>query len=213
MNMNIAAGHISRRLVLGACLALGLAAPVLAQGTDDAVLKSLLPDSYIGADNAPVSLIVYSSPTCSHCVDFHANELPKLQEKFVSTGKLKIAYRPFMRNSLDAVIFMLAHSRGADKFDETVSTYMDKFDELSAAQDTEQAVRSIAEGMGIDKAGFDKAVADQPYFDQLNAATKQAQEEFKVAGTPTFFLDGKQLEIASSFEEVGTAVEAALPKP
>lgn len=210
MNKSITTGHISRRLILGACLAVGLAAPALAQGTEDAVSKSLLPDNYIGADSAPVSLIVYSSPTCSHCIDFHANELPKLQEKYVGPGRLKIAYRPFMRNSLDAVIFMLAHSRGADKFDETVSTYMDKFDELAAAQDTEQAVRSIAEGLGIDKAGFDKAVADQPYFDQLNAATKQAQEEFKVAGTPTFFVNGEQLTIDRSFDEVGEAVETSL---
>ncbi|MBO0134057.1 thioredoxin domain-containing protein [Agrobacterium sp. Rnr] len=83
---------------------------------------------------------VYSSPTCSHCIDFHERDLPKLQDTYVASGKLKIVYRPFVRNSVDAVIFMLANARGQDKFDETVS-FMSKFDEIAAASNAEVALR------------------------------------------------------------------------
>ena len=125
---------------------------------------------------APVTLVVYSSPTCSHCVDFHERDLPKLLDTYVASGKLKIAYRPFVRNSVDAVIFMLANARGRDKFDETVSSFMTKFDEIAGAANAEDALREIAGSMGIDRTGFDRAVADQAYLDKLNAATTEANK-------------------------------------
>ncbi|OLP54860.1 hypothetical protein BJF92_13705 [Rhizobium rhizosphaerae] len=166
-------------------------------------------DSFVGKNTAPVTLVVYSSPTCSHCIDFHENDLPKLQETYVASGKLKIAYRPFVRNSVDAVIFMLANARGQDKFDETVSTFMSKFDEIAAASNAEDVLREIAASMGVDRAGFDRAIADQTYLDKLNAATTEASQKFGVAGTPSFFVNGERVEVKRSFDEVSDAIAAA----
>ncbi len=65
---------------------------------------------------------------------------------------LKIATRPFIRNSLDAVIFMIANARGADRFDETVSAFMNRMEEIATAgEGTEAEVRKIAGEIGIDQ--------------------------------------------------------------
>ncbi len=98
-----------------------------------------------------------------------------------------------MRNSLDAVIFMIANARGADRFDETVSVFMNRMEIAAAGERTEAAVRKIAGDIGIDQLAFDQAVANQPYLHQLTRATSEARDAFSVTGTPSFFVSGKQV--------------------
>lgn len=190
-------------------IALGCVGSAKADPVQGLMNPGVFQDNIVGVKTAPVTLVVYSSPTCSHCIDFHENDLPKLQETYVAPGKLKIAYRPFVRNSADSVIFMLANTRGQDRFDETVSTFMSKFDEIAAAANPEEVLREIAGSLGIDRAGFDRAVADQAYLDKLNAATTEASQKFGVAGTPSFFVNGERVEVKRSFDEVSDAIAAA----
>lgn len=179
---------------------LTMAAPAV-----DVSHPGIFADTFIGAQEAPVTLIVYSSPTCPHCIDFHEENLPALKN-LADSGKLKIVYRPFVRNSLDAVIFMLAKADAPLGFDETVSRFMSRIDEIAAAGDTEAAVRRVAASLGIDKATFDRAVSDQDYLDQLGASTAEAVNKFGVTGTPTFFVNGKAVVPRSSFDEIQDAV-------
>ncbi len=67
-----------------------------------------LPEIVIGNPNAPVTLIVYSSFTCSHCRDFHLNVFPKFKKKYVDTGKVKVYLRCFLDDlgALEAAILM-----------------------------------------------------------------------------------------------------------
>lgn len=170
----------------------------------------IIPDTFHGEAAAPVALVVYSSPTCGHCIEFHETSLRAIEEKYVKRGVLKISMRPFMRNSLDAVIFMIATSRGAGRFDETVSLFMDRMDEIAAAgEGTEAAVRKVAGDIGIDRLAFDRAVSNQLYLDQLTRATSEARDLFGVTGTPSFFVNGRQVVLKDSFAEIDQAIDAA----
>lgn len=175
--------------------------------------SEILTDTFIGEETAPVTLIVYSSPTCPHCIDFHEENLPALKRDLADKGKLKIIYRPFVRNSLDAVIFMLAKADASAGFDHTVSQFMSRMDEIAAADDTQAAVRGVAASIGIDRAAFDRAISDQVYLEQLKAATAEAADKFGVTGTPSFFLNGKPLVPRSSFDEIEKAVIESASQP
>lgn len=190
-------------------VALGCVAPAKAESVKGLMNPTVFQDAFTGEKTAPVTLVVYSSPTCIHCIDFHQHDLPELREKFVTAGKLKITYRPFIRNSVDAVIFMLANARGQGIFDETVSAFMSSFDEIAAASNTEGALRDIAAAIDIDRATFDRATADLAYLDKLNAATAEANQKFGVEGTPSFFVNDEQIDIKRDFQEVSDAIAAA----
>ena len=78
-------------------------------------LKNLdIPDSFkleeivIGDENAPHTLIIYSSFSCNHCCKFHKEELPKLKKQYVDPGKLKIILRNYIDDlgALEAAILM-----------------------------------------------------------------------------------------------------------
>ena len=49
-------------------------------------IKQALRERVLGDPNAPVTIVEYSSFTCSHCGHFHTETLPKLKEMFIDTG-------------------------------------------------------------------------------------------------------------------------------
>ena len=69
-------------------------------------------------------MIEYLSPTCPHCAAFPTTCLPQLKADYIDTSKIKFIPRPFMRNVLDAVVFMLAEAAGEAKYHEVVDTYL-----------------------------------------------------------------------------------------
>ncbi|KAA3507836.1 thioredoxin domain-containing protein (plasmid) [Agrobacterium rosae] len=68
-------------------IALGCVTSAKAEPVQDLVNPSVFQDSFVGQKTAPVTLVVYSSPTCSHCVDFRERDLAKLQDTYVASGK------------------------------------------------------------------------------------------------------------------------------
>lgn len=183
------------------CAVPGLASPLLTTPHDG------VSDRFVGASSAPATLIVYSSPTCKYCIEFEEGILPQLNERYVETGKLRIAIRPFVRNSIDAVIFLVAEATEPNRHDATVARFMSRFQEIAKANDPEAVLRTIASEAGIDRAAFDAAVENTDYLARLNAMTSRASTEFGVRGTPTFFLNGKMLSYDGTISSFATEID------
>ncbi|HEY7531638.1 MAG TPA: thioredoxin domain-containing protein, partial [Nitrospiraceae bacterium] len=65
------------------------AAADIGEVTDDGRIR--------GRADAPVTLIEYSDFTCGYCLKFFRDTWPKLQAKYVETGKLRFVYRDYPR--------------------------------------------------------------------------------------------------------------------
>lgn len=52
-------------------------------------------DHVIGADNAPVTVIMYASVTCSHCGKWFAEEWPTFKTEQIDTGNVRFIVREF----------------------------------------------------------------------------------------------------------------------
>ena len=50
---------------------------------------------YEGKDDSKITILVFESLTCSHCAKFHLDVYPKLKEKFIDKGFVKLEYRNF----------------------------------------------------------------------------------------------------------------------
>ncbi|CAO5678374.1 MAG: hypothetical protein NEHIOOID_00907 [Holosporales bacterium] len=60
--------------------------------------KLTLKETYFGNPQAAkVRITMYSSPTCTHCAEYHKSELPALMER-VQSGKLYLVMRTFIGN-------------------------------------------------------------------------------------------------------------------
>ena len=50
-----------------------------------------------GQANAPVTLIEYSDFTCGYCLKFFKETWPRLQARYVETGKVRFLYKDYPR--------------------------------------------------------------------------------------------------------------------
>jgi protein-disulfide isomerase len=190
-------------------LGIALVLPFSAGATD--LLQPLgRADRPAGSATAPVTVIEYSSPTCSHCATYRNKTAPKIEEEFVESGQIRILFRPLVRNNVDLVIFMLAETQPQPKL--VLDSFYARQDEIANSNDLEQTLREIAASVGIDRDAFNAAVADQSVLNNLKTLTDQAQNDFKVEGTPTFFINGKKITGAPGLEAMRREIAAALER-
>jgi len=167
-------------------------------------------DHPIGNKDAKVTVIEYLSPTCPHCKAFLDNVYPQLKTEYIDTDKIQFIPRPFVRNVLDAVVFMLAEAAGEAKYHEVVDTYFKTQNDWAISQTPADAMFAIAQQLGFTKETYDAALTNQALFSGLETMRDQASKEFQLQGTPTFYINGKMLTGEASLEALKAEIDPLL---
>lgn len=180
----------------------------------------------IGNPDAPLKLVEYASHTCGHCADFSATGKPAIKDKYIPKGVISFELRNLVRDPIDLTIATLVRCGAKENMqplsDQAWASLNDIFAsvqanqaiyEAASSQPVEQRFVTIAQAAGlIDFFAARGLSADQSRTCLANAkaieaiatASNTQSEQLKLAGTPTFFLNGKQLE--------GTTWEAIEPQ-
>src|SRR5438132_7814460 len=58
-----------------------------------------LGEQALGDPRAPVTIIEYASMSCPHCARFATEAFPKLDERYIKTGKVRFIFREFPLNT------------------------------------------------------------------------------------------------------------------
>lgn len=207
-------------LVLGAAASVlslcGIGVASAAEGDMIDVARLMAPaggvaDHVQGSESAPVTVIEYASPTCPHCATFSNEVLPALVEQYVNTGKIKLIVRPFVRNVLDAAVFMLAEAAGPTNFHNVLSTYFRTQNDWATSETPRDAIFEIATQLGFGQETFDAALTDQELFTGMEALREQALDEFGLSGTPTFYVNGKTLTGNKTLEQLAAEIDPLVP--
>ncbi|MEG0003536.1 MAG: thioredoxin domain-containing protein [Comamonas sp.] len=202
------------RVFLFTALCLGLAGTATASAATPAAAGAALmqpdgvADRFIGAGNAPSTLIVYSSPTCPPCIRFEEQVLPQLKSRYVDSGRLRIALRPTVNNAVDGAILLIADASGLMRRDATLARFRAKRADIMAAKDREKVLREIAAQSGVDSAACDRAMKNADALRALQRLSDQAYNDFGVKGTPSFFLDGVKLHYDGSINSFSRHLDA-----
>lgn len=217
-----------RLLVLAFTVLLIGAAPV-----DFTRVVSVTPEGGFrqGNPDARVKLVEYASLTCSHCRDFHLEGSPALTRDFIRTGLVTYEIRNLVLNGPDVAASVLARCDGpsryfkrVDEFYKAQAQWTAPFARLTAAQSkrlsalpAKAQVGALAvaggldgfvAGLGMPRATFDKCLANPALTQQLDRISTGAAT-LSVRGTPTFFVNGAQVD-GNSWSLVEPALRAAL---
>ena len=248
--------NLTRRetLTLGAILGLSAAAglPTLALAKDGDTVDQLklmasmaIPDKVLGDPNAKVTVIEYLSPTCPHCARVANDVIGPFKDKYVKPGKVKLIFRPFARNTLDAAIFLLAEaaakaaqstptassdassasSEAAAAPAPAISGYSEASSEawenvINAFFKTQatwevsdkplDAIKAVAFQLGFTEDTFTAALKDATLYAAIQQMVDQAVKDFGVDGTPTFYINGKQVTGEKTLDELSAVVDPLL---
>lgn len=170
----------------------------------------------IGNPDAPLKLVEYASHTCSHCAEFSATGKQALKDKYVASGVVSFEQRETFLNSFDVVIAGLTQCGSKEQFqplsDQVWQNLPAVFQSLQSNPQAIEAASALplnqrfvataeatglieffaARGLSADQARA--CLADSAKIEAIVKQVEANNEKDKVAGTPTFFLNGKRLE-------------------
>ena len=199
------------RFVLGiGILTLLLAAPPAAAG--NVPLAEAVAEMVMGRDDAPVTMIEYSSLACPHCAAFHRDVLPKIKETYIDTGKVRLIYRDFPLGGLALAAAMLARCGGSAKFFGFIEVLYRSQAQWSRSDDPRRELARVARFGGISQKDFEACLTNEPLMTDIRERAVDAKQKFGIDSTPTFIIDGETIKGARPFEDFRDVIEKALEK-
>lgn len=173
-------------------------------------------DGYlVGNPDAPIKLMEYGSLTCGACANFTQTGFEALREKYINTGKVSFELRNQVHNGIDLVLARLVRCSTPDamvplaeqvwlNFEEVLAGAQAAAPQLEAAmalpENQRYAAVAQAAGLfpffasrGISEDQARTCLADAKAVQAIAERSEKQSEELKVNGTPTFFINGRNL--------------------
>jgi protein-disulfide isomerase len=191
--------------VLGLVLLIAVIGPTVAIG-DEVVLE----DRSLGADDAPVTMIEYSSLTCPHCAEFHTTTLPKIKEQYVEPGKVRLVYRDFPLDPLAAAAAMLPHCVEPDRYFGLLEGLFRSQSAWARSQEPAKELERLSRFAGLSPADFQACINNKDLLQAIQQRAEAARREYNITSTPTFIIDGRKIVGATAFEEFQKVIEQQL---
>jgi protein-disulfide isomerase len=197
-------------------LLLGLMALLLLPTVSMSARPALWPDDMtLGNPKAKVVVVEYASLACSHCADFHNKVFPAFRKRFIDTGKVRFVYREFITRPAEIAMAGAVVARCAGK-----DGYFKVVEGVFAAQQeiydngTIPGLRAILirEGgeAGLTKAQVEACLNDPALYEAVEVRATRGAEQDKVAGTPTFLVNGAAVQPPAGREMDLATLEAAI---
>lgn len=138
-----------------------------------------------GQADAPITLIEYSDFTCGYCAKFFQETWPRLQAKYIDTGKVRFVYRDYPRSDDGVGIEAAVAARCAG----AQGRYWPMHDRLFSERGRldSGAFKGYAKVIGLDQAAFDKCFDERHYLESI-FQDRQEANRWGFHGTPGFVL-------------------------
>jgi protein-disulfide isomerase len=167
--------------------------------TDSSVQKT--PGITLGNENAPVTIEEYTNFLCSHCATFALQTLPKIEQDYIATGKVKMVIYILPPYELARAGYC---ANQAGKFLEFEDYIFNHQADIKQAEDVIGAAKNMGLGDSFEQC-YNSDAAKTAGQDWNNRAT-----ENKIEGTPTFFINGEQIVGAVPYEDFQKAIDSKL---
>lgn len=183
-------------------------------------LKNLnIPDKFnleeivIGDENAPHTLIVYSSFSCNHCCKFHREEFPKLKNH-IDRGQVKVILRNYIDDlgALEAAILMRFFY---EKSKDAITLYQNIFEkqkEWMNSKDPREFLKQIFIEAKYDQKEINSCLdTNSADYKRISAGLMKEQQRamhvLHISSVPAFILDGEVHQGILSYEQIVEKLE------
>jgi protein-disulfide isomerase len=198
--MNTLLSKPVRLLALGLALGAALIATGCSKPGSSSTAAVSANDMSEGSPTAKVTVVEYASVACPICARVNQEVMPQFKAKYVDPGKVRYVYRPMMTGnpSVATAGHLLAQCAGKDKFFKVVDAIMRSQDQMGGEQtgysNARPVLLDIAKSVGLSEDQFTKCITDPKGIQAMNDINEQAIKA-GVDATPTFFVNGKKMEL------------------
>jgi protein-disulfide isomerase len=160
-----------------------------------------------GEMNAPVTLVEFGDFNCGYCARWAKETLPQINEKYIQTGQVRMAYVHYPILGADSMTAAQATECAAEQ-----DSFWDYHNLLYANQGigfTPANLAKLAGELGLDTSIFETCLENFTDMTSLENDVRLAQI-MGVRGTPAFLINGVPLAGAYPYEEFERIIEGVL---
>lgn len=165
-----------------------------------------------GNTNAKVTVIEFADFRCPFCEQWFNNIEPNLMKDYVNTGKVKFYFRNYAflgpASTLAAEAGECANDQG-QFWAWHDYMYKNQPDESDTSMYTNDNLSQIAGTLGMDQSQFASCLSSKDASDKVAKDLKDGSAA-GVTGTPTTFVNGIAIVGAVPYDQIKSAIDAAL---
>ena len=160
---------------------------------------------FIGKDDAPVEIKVFSSLTCPHCANFHTKVISKIKKKYVNTGKVKIIFIDFPLDLAALSASKLLHCAEKNKQMLIMDLIYEKQKEWAVGDTIDEInsnLKKIATTSGINSDKIEKCLVDEDIENMVLNGRIEGHKKYSISSTPTIIINEKKYKGSNDFESL-----------
>lgn len=177
-------------------------------------LLSIRPnDTVLGKADAPVKIFEYTSFTCPHCMELELSIIPKLEEKYITTGQVAIIFRDFPLDHKSLKTSMLEECTD-NKIGFRRAAFASLATDLKNSRNISDlsTLRTLAMMANISDVKYVKCIEDEKVMNDIIQNKYAAARVLNVGATPTMFINNQKYEGLRSLEEIQSIIEQLIPQ-
>lgn len=160
-------------------------------GTTNPELQSS--DRILGREDAPLTIIEYSSLTCPHCASFHQGGFKHLKRAYIDTGKVRLVYRDFPLDETALQAAALAECLPGDRYFGFLEVlFAAQADYRHGAPDPTGALTRLGRLAGLSETKALECMGSEEGTAAVLTERLAGDKEFGIESTPTFIIDGRK---------------------
>lgn len=168
----------------------------------------------IGRNDAPVTILEFSSLSCPHCATFHTKVLGAIKKDYVDTGKVKIIFNDFPLNqqALHGTL-LLKCVDGQDRY-ALMEMLFEQQAQWAFEGDHQTKLKQYAALLGLSNEKAETCMADGEQEKSILQTMKLAAQQYNIASTPSFVILPEPTLItgSQSYGAFSTEIEKRLGK-
>ena len=165
-------------------------------------------DPVLGNEDAKLTIVEFSDFQCPFCKRARDDAVKQIEEQYIKTGKVKFVYRDFPLTSIHPMAQKSAEAAECADDQGKFWEYHDLIFEKQAGLSI-TSLKQWAGELGLNENDFNKCLDSGKYAKDIQADSSYGQS-IGVSGTPSFFVNGKQLVGAQPYSAFQAAIDAEL---
>ena len=178
----------------------------------NATMEEAMAEKVLGKDDAPVTMVEYSSLGCPHCANFHRETLPQIKKTYIDTGKVRLVFHDFPFGGVALAAHMLARCAAPNRFFGFIEVLFRSQAQWAQSNNPRAALLQVARLGGMSEKDFEACLKNEPLMNSIRGGADAANKELGVESTPTFFINGTKVSGARPFADFQDVIEKALKK-
>jgi protein-disulfide isomerase len=150
----------------------------------------------IGSSEAKVTVKVFSSLTCPHCANFHANIYEQLKEEYIDKDLVRFEHHAFPLDlaALNAEVVVRCQDNNKKKFELLTEIY-NKQTTWAVGSDINkinELIKKVGINFGLSNKKMEACLKNEKVQDEILEQRIEAQKKYKIKSTPTIIINEKK---------------------